>query len=174
MSLGSLGSDLFGHVLSFVLSHKTLCHVSPVCRSWCRVATSRILQAYTEESVTWERIIDKLHLHEHARCTCLGRYDDKHPPRIKSVELLKHALGWDDREPTSALFRYSPNDRIRMAFFCDCRGCTHEHLVPCGRGESSVLSEHEQTHIVQAFQVTWWDELDESYVFASSRLAVAG
>jgi len=173
MRICDLGSDLLGHILSCGLSHRTLGHCAQACKTLFLDATRRIKHAYADENPTWERITDKLHLNRHARCTCLGRYDGTHPPRVKSVELLKHALGWDEHEPYHARFCYSPNDMIRMAFFCDCRGCTHENLMPCGRGESSLLTEQEQTHIVKAFQVTWWDDLDNAYVFGTGRLVVA-
>ncbi len=181
MQLCDLGSDLLGHALSFGVSHRTLGLCAQACRALRPVAARAIHAAYADESATWARIVRKLHLHGYARCACLGLRDDDddddgtRPPRVTSVELLKHALGWDDGEPYHKRFRYTPNDRIRMAFFCDCRGCTHEHLTPCGRGEqTSVLTEHEQSLIVKAFQVVWWDEPDDAYVFASGRLAVAG
>jgi len=174
MSIGDLDGDLLEHVLSFDLSHRTLGLCARSGRALSMAATRRIHQAYADEHATWERILTKLRLYDHARCACLGRDDDGvHPPRVKSVELIKHALGWDELEPYHRRFRYSPNDMIRMAFFCDCRGCTHEHLAPCGRGESSVLTDHERACIVKAFRVTWWDdEPDDAYVFASGRLTV--
>jgi hypothetical protein len=149
----SLGCDLLGHVLSFA-SHRALDNCAKSCTALLLASSSSIHQLCAKDSGMWDSIIDKLQLDEHTRCTCLTPVDK---PRMKSAELIRHVMGWDHDEKYRARFLYSHNDKIRKAFMCDCRGCFHENLLPCGRGLSGVLTETEQSQIAKHFQVTWWD-----------------
>lgn len=156
--LNELGCDLLGHILSFASSHRVLSNCARACTQLRSASTRIIRQLYAEESIMWDSIIDKLQIQSHTRCACLGDRDGVHKPRITSVELMKHVLRWDDREPLRNRFIFSHNDKIRMLFFCDCRGCYFENLLPCGRGVSRALSSCEQSHIAKHFHVRWWDD----------------
>jgi hypothetical protein len=130
-----LGCDLLGHVLSFA-SHRAINNRAKSCTALRFASSSSIHQLCAKDSGMWDIIIDKLHLDEHARCTCLTPVDR---PMMKSAELIRHVMGWDHDEKYRARFLYSHNDNIRKAFMCDCRGCFHDLQRMCDYSNMGVL-----------------------------------
>ncbi len=144
--LCELHVDVLGFIISLVCSHRVLC-ICAQASSKLRTEATRIMQSrYTEESAHVERLIGKLQLLE---CSNGASHDHV---QFKSVEWLKHMLGWVDHEP---MYRHN-NDMILDLFYCDCRSC--HRTLPCGRGRTRCLSQHEESLINHHFKVRWWDE----------------
>ncbi len=150
--LCELNSDLLGIILSFVkCPHRILCMCAQASSKLRTEARFILRSRYADESVHVERIIGKLGLQALFHCACM-QSSDSHD-HVKSIEWLKHKLGWVDHEPR---YRHT-NDMIRDAFYCDCRKC--HRTFPCGRGaHTRHMTTHEESLLSRHFQVKWWDE----------------
>jgi len=158
--LCELSHDLIGQIMSFVCRHRDLCTCAQAA-SALRSEARRIMQSrYADESVHVERIVVKLRLEQ-----CFTRHvarpsDDETRAwdrvRFKSVEWLKHRIGWVENVPSTG---YDENDLIRDVFYCDCPKC--HRTPPCGRGFTMHLNTHEASIVRGHFQVPWWDEIGE-------------
>ena len=168
--LCELDHDLLGFVISLVCQHRILCICAQASSKLRTEARCVMRSRYADESVHVERIIGKLRLQECFHCLCdafrstsdsSDSSDHWHVPRperswkyvqFKSVEWLKHMLGWVDHDPS---YRHH-NDTILDSFYCDCRKC--HRTFPCGRGQTLCMSTHEESLLNHHFQVKWWDE----------------
>ena len=145
--LFELERDLLGHIISFACQHEVLC-ICAQASSKLRTEAMFIMQhRYADEGVMIQRIIGKLRLQD---CFHVAHHHDWTSIRFKSVEWLKHMLGWVDDESSHR----NHNDMIRDAFYCDCPWCFN--TLPCGRGYTQRLSTHEESLLHSHFQIKWW------------------